>query len=1198
MSGIPAPSFRASSAGTAQACAHDGREERGRPRLRSPVVAGVALLVSGCLNLDLPDVRDGGVPPTLRVAAPAANARVPLQTLVSIESDSVAGVSSVLVSCAGLTVAGWVEPPFSGVVDLSGCRASSTASDAGTGFVSVTLHVVSVSGAGASTSVDVPIVLDGRLPVLQVDYSPTAAPHGPYEVRVTPDRPLSAAPVVALAGAKADRTLTITDGGLLPTYVAQFDDTPGIGADAWDGGDPVPIELLSETERATLLTVDAKSQENGNQLHLDLSVLLSRVGWDRPAPGRLALLAASSVVAGAGLEVPLATDDLVPTATSRWLPGLLRGADGVFVSFDPGLLPGGLDGGFTALGVDGTGNTLFHDAAGTSGLWFPPAATAAPAPAPLAPALVPPLIRAVDLLCGPDTFDTAGAGCLPATTTQSVTCSSASQPPFTTSGSPGGAVSLGRPAPGATAASGLNYLAPAAPGCGDLWAFGPLGGALAFAPHSDPVRATCTLDSVRQLLPVGDGTFIVALVGTCSGVADFPVLRVDAAGALRGSYVTARAATTPNPVQPVGALPDGTLVTVRNAPPYTVFERWAEGAPAPTSTARIAGLFATVPGQVPSVPANAVAAQDGSLTVLLSGGPNGTAVAHFGPGLVARWLYFYPRTLVPTTDAPVLVGSPPLPGAYLLDTRNQRLVALRTTAGAAACTVSGVSVSAAPASVPSGAPSTLTATVSASPGCPTGITWNSSPAGGTLTPNGSTATFSAPTAGTYTITATSVTDPTKSGSATVTVTGAAGCGAPNGTVVTHSANITVSETWAGNGVTHSVPGSITVGSAAVVTIQPCAYVSMGANATITVNGTARLVAAGTSPSQSISFVRANSTRPWGILRGASPTSLIDLSYTTLQGGGAFGGQYGNPAIAAFGNGYFVTPVPVVRVNNVLLDSPQGGGVYLDAGGAFTSDSTGLTVQGAPGYVLSMGMMALTSVPAGNYSAASNLLPMVNVFGTFNVFGDVTIHKHLPVRIQVGGFTVAPSGGNTAPVTLTIEPGARLLFPKTSPTTSGARVIFGTNGNPPNNLVGVLNAQGTAAEPIVFTSGEATPAPGDWVGLWLDTATGSRLDHVVIEYAGADSSISSANCRPAGTRDNAALLVGDFSTQYVPPTSLLTNSVLRFSAGFGIDAMWQAPTFSAPDIATGNTFQNNALCAQTHNALSSGTCGTNLGCTVQ
>ena len=1177
-----------------------------RPGVRPPpggrasclAAAALVALLPGCLNLDLPDVQDGGVPPTLRVAAPAQNAQVPLQTLVSIESDSVAGIRSVIVSCGGLTVAAWAEPPFSGIVDLSGCRASSTPSDAGSGYVSIVLHVVSVSGSGATATADVPIVLDGRLPVLEVDYPPMANPHSPYEVRVRPDRALSAIPVVAFAGLKADRTVTVSDGGPQPTYVAQFDDTPGLGADGWDGGDPVPIELLTQTEQNVLLSVDAKSQENGNLVHLDLAVLLSRVAWDRPAPGRLALLAAAPAVSGEGVQVPLATDDLVPTASSRWLPGLLRAGDGVFVAFDPGLLPGGLDGGFVALALDGTGHTLFGKSATDAGLWFPPAATATPGIAPLTPSLVSPLTRAGDLLCGPDGFDTFGAGCLPPTTTQSVTCTSATQPPFVTSGSPGGNTSLGQPAPGASAASALNRLAPAAPGCGNLWAFGALGGTLGFAPATtDPSAPGCALLSVQAVLPVGDGTFIVALGESCAGVGGLTSLfRVDGSGALGARYVAGIPSVLD--LQPVAALPDGSLVTARNAPPYTVFERWAEGATSPAGTSRLAGLFTTVPGQFPSIPSNALAAQDGSLSVLLSGGPNGTAVAHFDPGLAARWLYFYPRTLVPATDAPALVGSPTLPGAYLLDTRNQHIVALHTAPGSAACTVTGVAVSASPASVATGAVSNLTATVSGSAGCPTGVTWSASPAGGTLTPSGTTATFSAPTAGTFTITATSVADPGQSGSTTVTVTGAAGCVAPNGTVVTHTSNINASETWAGNGVTHSVPGSITVGSAAVVTIQPCAYVSMGANATITVVGTAKLVAAGTSPSQSISFLRASSTAPWGILRGASATSLIDLSFTTLQGGGAFGGQYGNPAIAAFGAGYAPTPVvPVLRVNNVTIDSPQGGGIYLDSGGAFTSDSTGLTIQGAPGYALSMVMMALGSIPPGSYAAASNANPVVNVIGpNANVVSDLTIHAALPVRIQTSSFTVRTSSG-TNPVTLTVEPGAVIRFPKASVNTPGARVYFGSVGNPPNDLVGVLDAQGTAAQPILFTSGEATPAPGDWAGLYLLAATGSRLDHVTVEYAGAFSGFVSTNCRPAGSSDDAALIVGD-AAQYVPPANLLTNSTIRFSLNHGIDAVWQAPTRNAPDLSATNTFTGNAGCSQTFNELTPpGVCGANLGCTA-
>ncbi len=48
-------------------------------------------------------------------------------------------------------------------------------------------------------------------------------------------------------------------------------------------------------------------------------------------------------------------------------------------------------------------------------------------------------------------------------------------------------------------------------------------------------------------------------------------------------------------------------------------------------------------------------------------------------------------------------------------------------------------------------------------------------------------------------------------------------------------------------MTHSVPNGLSINGPATVTIQPCAIVSLGANATINVNAGASLVAAGTGP---------------------------------------------------------------------------------------------------------------------------------------------------------------------------------------------------------------------------------------------------------------------------------------------------------------------------------------------------------------
>jgi len=83
-----------------------------------------------------------------------------------------------------------------------------------------------------------------------------------------------------------------------------------------------------------------------------------------------------------------------------------------------------------------------------------------------------------------------------------------------------------------------------------------------------------------------------------------------------------------------------------------------------------------------------------------------------------------------------------------------------------------------------------------------------------------------------------------------------------------------------------------------------------------------------------------------------------------------------------------------------------------------------------------------------------------------------------------------------------------------------------------------------------------------------------------------------------TSDAAALLVGDFSSQYVPPSNLITNSRITNSAGYGIDALWQTGAFNTPDLTATNAFTNNARCKQTYNGLTPpGICPVGGGCTV-
>lgn len=80
-------------------------------------------------------------------------------------------------------------------------------------------------------------------------------------------------------------------------------------------------------------------------------------------------------------------------------------------------------------------------------------------------------------------------------------------------------------------------------------------------------------------------------------------------------------------------------------------------------------------------------------------------------------------------------------------------------------------------------------------------------------------------------------------------------------------------------------------------------------------------------------------------------------------------------------------------------------------------------------------------------------------------------------------------------TLTIAPGTVVAFTRLDTNGDG----FGENEL---NVVGVLRAEGTEDEPILFTSAEAAPAPGDWgaVNFMANDVEPSSMDHVVLEDA--------------------------------------------------------------------------------------------------
>jgi hypothetical protein len=142
------------------------------------------------------------------------------------------------------------------------------------------------------------------------------------------------------------------------------------------------------------------------------------------------------------------------------------------------------------------------------------------------------------------------------------------------------------------------------------------------------------------------------------------------------------------------------------------------------------------------------------------------------------------------------------------------------------------------------------------------------------------------------------------------------------------------------------------------------------------------------------------------------------------------------------------------------------------------------------------------------------LMVTSIFAQTNHSGTISSNETWFVagnpHIITGNITVS------AGVTLTIEPGAEVYF------NSGRRMV----------VRGVLNADGTAADPILFTSNEASPAKGDWQYIYFNGSDpGSIMDYCEVSYGGGNG----AMIRVRNSTDNVTI----------------SNSSISNSAGYGI-----------------------------------------------
>lgn len=413
------------------------------------------------------------------------------------------------------------------------------------------------------------------------------------------------------------------------------------------------------------------------------------------------------------------------------------------------------------------------------------------------------------------------------------------------------------------------------------------------------------------------------------------------------------------------------------------------------------------------------------------------------------------------------------------------------------------------------------------------------------------------------------------------------CPARTGKVVEHKDNITADETWAGDGTVHKVTWTFAI-RGATLTLAPCAIVQLVPNHGLGLEAAdgkgAKLVARGTAQ-KPIRFERADAALPWGTLQNFDTSSLLDLAFVTLSGGGS--AESRGAVLELRGAADVSKADPMLRVDHVLIEDADSRAIALQSSAAFTADSSDLTIQtsgkGAADYPVSLTPIALGTLPSGKYTGnASDAVLVTDV--VLRVTRDLTVrNRGIAYYWKFDTVRVLDPGGGAEP-TLTIEPGVEMRLDD--------YIQVGEVGH-----AAKLLALGSPEEPIVFTSSKADPVAGSWAGIWLVLADGSKLHNVVIDYAGGDNRAKSANCRPTDSSDDAALVIGAQGSDYKPSAADFENVTISNCAGHGINALWTSDKEFGPDITASFTFDGIAGCRQTKNATLIG-CQSSEGCLAE
>ena len=333
-----------------------------------------------------------------------------------------------------------------------------------------------------------------------------------------------------------------------------------------------------------------------------------------------------------------------------------------------------------------------------------------------------------------------------------------------------------------------------------------------------------------------------------------------------------------------------------------------------------------------------------------------------------------------------------------------------------------------------------------------------------------------------------------------------------------SGPITQNTTWTllpnppNNGSPYIVTGDVTVNPGVTLTIEAGVEVKFNGNYSLIVNGTLNSLGTAT---QRVKFTSNQSSPAKGDWQGINLGQNNGIQYAIVE--------YAN-------NGISVSNLPFQQIDNCIIRE-NNRGIYVTqftvgVGGQITNNTITNNLDGIEFSIIQVGTVVNNNSIYGNTNYDLKLLTDRNFaldtrnnwWGTTDpnaIMGKILdfLDRGYGATVVFTPFLNAPNGSpmgseylyggiysNTtlAPLSTPYIAIADVSIFATFTIQAGVEIRFNTNAGLYIDHQATFNVQGTANQPVKFTSNQSTPARGDWDR--INISRFSNVQHAIVEYA--------------------------------------------------------------------------------------------------